>query len=176
MLFEAEKEIFGLKKLNLENQNLMNSKSFKTKRLTTVTIYALMLVGGALISSPFTAIAKSMQKLSPSLSLKKINLSSSIFTLAGIVAGFFTTYLISKLGRKTLTFVCGLLYCASCFMRFIWLDWTTNKYDPSEKVGNFDWILLAQALGGMGGAICQNGIGGFADSWFSIKNVTCVHP
>jgi hypothetical protein len=39
-------------------------------------------------------------------------------------------------------------------------------------VGNFNWILLAQALGGMGGAICQNGIGGFADSWFSEKNVS----
>lgn len=126
MTFEVEKEIFGRNNSNPQKNDPMNSKTFKTKRLSTVTIYAVMLIGGALLSSPFTAVAKSIQKLSPSLTLKKINLSASVFTLVGIVAGFFTTYLISKLGRKSLNFVCGLLYCVSCFMRFIWLDWTTN--------------------------------------------------
>jgi MFS family permease len=116
--------------------------SFKFKRATTTFLYSILLIGGALLSSPFTAVAASMETLSPVLLISEINLASSAYSFAGLISGFFSSLVIDTIGRKYVNILVGLLFTLGCVLRLAWLDWTKPPVDhPEEIVGNFNWVI-----------------------------------
>lgn len=135
-----------------ETQNI----DFTKRKLSTI-IYALILIMTGLVTSPITPIAKTSTKVFDK-SLTLVNLTTSIYSFAGLFMGLPANMLIPKIGVRNSTLIATLLFLIGMFIRTLF-----NK--------NFLFIHLGQVIAGFGAPFVGNGIAGFANNWYTGSSV-----
>jgi predicted MFS family arabinose efflux permease len=128
------------------------------KRKMATLIYALMLVVTGMVTSPLTPVSKTAARIFDT-SIPMVTFSSTIYSFSGILFGIPANMIVAKIGIKKSVWICALLFTIGTGIRRFFFQ------------KNFYFVLIGQAIEGIGGPFVCNAIGGFTEHWYTGKKV-----
>lgn len=129
-----------------------------TKRRMATLVYALMLIVTGMVTSPLTPVSKTAARIFDT-TIPIVTFSSTIYSFTGILFGIPANLIVAKIGIKKSVWICALLFVIGTGIRSFFFQ------------QNFYFVLIGQAIEGIGGPFVCNSVGGFAEHWYTGKKV-----